>query len=234
MYTVQTDNFNGPFDLLLQLIEDEKMDVTQLALAKVTEQFIAYLQKMESKDEAELADFLSIAAKLLYIKSKALLPFLIDETQEEESGDLEKQLKIYKEYLEASQKIQKIINKKRFLYSREKALVEKIALFSPPKTLSIAKMRDIFELFIKGLKSAVSFQLPKALVQRTVSIEEKIEHIRNMIVERISFSFHDLLLSSKNKVEIIVSFLAMLELSKQKVIVLSQELHFQEIKIRKL
>ena len=91
---IKIENFEGPLDLLLQLIEQEELDITQVSLSAVAEQFISYLETIEKKEPEMLADFLLIAAKLLYIKSRALLPELEMEL-EEDSIDLARQLKMY-------------------------------------------------------------------------------------------------------------------------------------------
>ena len=110
-HVFKLEQFEGPLDLLLRMIEEEKMDVTQVALSKVTDQFIQYLTGIEEKQPEELADFLVVASKLLLIKSRVLLPQVV---LEEDGSDLEKQLRIYKEYLEASKILHKIILKKKF------------------------------------------------------------------------------------------------------------------------
>ena len=114
-YKVQLESWQGPLDLLLQLIESQEMDITKVSLATVADQFIAYMNANPNLKLEETADFLVVAAKLIYIKSKALLPTL---EIEDEGIDLEKQLKMYKEYLEASKKIQKILHKKKFCFMK--------------------------------------------------------------------------------------------------------------------
>ena len=107
------EQFEGPLDLLLRMIEEEKMDVTQVALSKVTDQFIQYLTGVEEKQPEELADFLVVASKLLLIKSRVLLPQVV---LEEDGSDLEKQLRIYKEYFEKTKKFHKKNFKKTIFY----------------------------------------------------------------------------------------------------------------------
>ena len=102
------DQFEGPLDLLLQLIEEQQLDITVLSLASVTEQFLGHVQSLEEKNPALLADFLMIAAKLLVIKSKALLPNLEFGAEDEETAyDLTAQLLLYKKYKEAAKLLKK-------------------------------------------------------------------------------------------------------------------------------
>src|SRR5271157_1047111 len=103
MQNVKLKQFEGPLDLLLSLIEERKLDITQIALAEVTEQFLQYIKQLQQIDPTVLADYLSIAAKLLVIKSRAILPTLeVQEKDEDASFDLEARLILYKQFKEAA------------------------------------------------------------------------------------------------------------------------------------
>ncbi|MBU1164836.1 segregation/condensation protein A [Patescibacteria group bacterium] len=233
-YTIKLEQFEGPLDLLLQLIEDQKLDITQVSLANVTDQYIQHLHEAVDKHQisaGELADFLLVASKLLLIKSKALLPYL-EWGEEEEAVDLERQLKLYKEYLEASKVIQKMISKKQFSYSREKLLTVKEVGFNPPKTLTAKKMIKVFCNILDNLKSIA--QLPKDVIRKTINIQEKIAQIRNRILEKANMNFGELLKSAKDKTDVIVSFLALLELIKQKTINVEQDNLFEDMRIERI
>lgn len=233
MYTVKINEFQGPFDLLLQMIEEQRLDITKVSLADITEDYIRIIQDNADKIKPdELADFLVIAAKLLVIKSKALMPYLIW-NEEEEEIDLEKQLRMYKEYFEASKTIQKMLAKNNFGFSREKFLVVGEVGFHPPEGVNAGKLGIIFNEILKGL--APILNLPKSVVRRTINIQEKINRIRNIIIEKAStVNFTHILREAKDKTEVIVSFLAVLELIKQKDILVRQENIFEEIIIEKI
>lgn len=111
MLQIKTEKFQGPLNLLLKLIEKEKLDITEVNLAKIANQYIEYIKKLTKIDPDDLADFLVVAAKLLLLKSKALLPYLCFE-DEDETDELEKQLKMYKEFLQATEQIENIIKEK--------------------------------------------------------------------------------------------------------------------------
>jgi len=233
-YKVKLEQFEGPLDLLLQLIEDQKLDITQVSLANVTDQYIQHLHNAVDKHQisaGELADFLLVASKLLLIKSKALLPYL-EWGEEEEAADLERQLKLYKEYLEASKVIHKMIMKKKFSFSREKLLTVKAVGFNPPKTMTTKKILKVFNLILEDLKPIV--QLPKDVIRKTISIQEKISQIRNKILEKANMNFGELLKSAKDKTDVIVSFLALLELIKQQTIDVRQDKLFDDMKIERI
>lgn len=233
MHKIKIQDFEGPLDLLLQLIEDQKMEITKVSLAQVTEQYIQVLnQSAPDQISAEdLADFLVVAARLLLIKSKALLPFL-EWGEEDEGEELTKQLKIYKEYLEACKVIQKMIAKKRFGFSREKLLIHEEIGFAPPPKLVKDKLAQVFKEIINGL--APILNLPTEVIKKTINIQEKIAQIRERIFRETSTRFSEILKEAKDKTEVIVSFLALLELIKQKTVTVKQDKVFDDITIEKL
>ncbi|HOZ36535.1 MAG TPA: segregation/condensation protein A [bacterium] len=229
---IKVDNFEGPLDLLLKLIEQEELDITKVSLAAVTEQYISYIDSLPDKKPDILADFLLIAAKLLVIKSRTLLPELnLDE--EEWAGDLEQQLKMYKKYLEASVLIGELATGEYYAFSRPEYLVNMRGLeFRPPRTLNISKLKSVMEAIVSEL-DALS-RLPQKTLAQAVSIKEKIEEIRSFLAEREFFHWHELAARAKSKTEIIVSFLGILELNKQRHLSIEQEEIFGEIKISNL
>lgn len=231
MYKVKLEKFEGPLDLLLQLIESADLDICEISIAQVADQFIRYLEIVEEKNPEELADFLVVASRLLLIKSRALLPNL-HLVEEDEALSLENQLKIYHEYYEASKAVEKILAEKKFLFVREKIPLDIEVVFNPPKNLNADKLKEIFLAVIHEIEPII--QLPKKSLLRAISIKEKIESIREKIIKGISLKFSELISSSKNRTEIIVTFLGLLELVKQRSIVVRQEAMFEEIVVSPL
>lgn len=235
MHKVKIEKFEGPLGLLLKIIEKEEMDITQVSLANIADQFVSYIRSSSAGeiDPEEMADFLVIAAKLLLIKSKALLPYLYPE-EEEDIEELEKQLRMYKEFVEAAKQIEKTIGKKKFMFAREfnrKIVLANTDMFSPPKNLQASEMKMIFSDLLNRL------QPPEKMEEETlgskVNIEERILSIQQMLVERIKVSFNKVIATAKDKTEVIVSFLAMLEMMRQREVFLSQEKMFGDIMINK-
>jgi|SRR3989344_4128909 len=228
-HTFKLEQFEGPLDLLLRMIEEEELDITQVALAKVTEQFIQHLATVETKQPEELADFLVVAAKLLLIKSKALLPRL---DVGEEASELEKQLRIYKEYLDSSKILHGIILKKPYEYIREDypPLEEKV--FVPPQRFGISEMHAIFLDVIKGIEPYV--RLPEETIRKIVSAQEKYRHIQNLILQNATLRFRELLHDTQSKSEVVATFLALLELVKQRHVAVNQGVLFEEIVIERI
>jgi segregation and condensation protein A len=230
MFSVKLEQFEGPLHLLLELIESEKLDISQLSLANVTDAYVRHLQEHPDIPPEELADFLVVASKLLFIKSKLLLPFLYP-AAEEEAGDLEGQLKIYKEYLDASKIIEKMIGKRRFLFVHEK--LPKIEIgFAPPEGFGADRMAEMFRAVIARIEPVV--KVPKAIIEKAVSINEKIKHLQSMLAKAEKLSFKSILMSAESRTEIIVSFLALLELVKQRSVGVDQGKLFDDITITRV
>ena len=225
---IKVENFEGPLDLLLKLIEQEELDITKVALAVVAEQYIGYIESLPIKKPDELADFLLIAAKLLVIKSRALLPELFIEG-EELAGDLERQLKMYKKYLEASEMIEKMAMAGNYAFGRPEYISPVGAEFKPPKALNNNRLRAVMEIIVGELNALA--KLPKKSMERVISIKEKIEEIKNILAGRDFFHWRELAERAKDKTEVIVSFLGILELNKQRHLAIEQEEIFGEIKI---
>ena len=231
MHQIKIEKFEGPLDLLLQLIEQADLDITEVSIAKVVEQFMIYLEQVEEKNPEELADFLVVAAKLLLIKSRALLPNL-SLGDEDDGLNLESQLKIYKKYYDASKIIEKILAEKKVLFTREKIPVDVEVIFNPPESLTTEKLQKIFLEILKEIEPII--RLPKKSMLRAISIKEKIENIRNRIFSALSLNFKDLVAESKDRTDVIITFLGVLELVKQRVVIVKQDSMFEEIIIEKL
>ena len=229
--TVKLEKFEGPLALMLKLIEKEEMDITQISLAKIADEYVSFIRNSETIQPENMADFLVIAAKLLLIKSKALLPYLYPE-EEEGMEDLEQRLRMYKEFLQATEKIEEQLGKKKFMFPREfnrKAVMASTKTFSPPKTLEMNDMTMVFKDLLGRLKRQEKLKEKK--LEKKISIEDKILTIQGMIQKRIKFSFNKVMDNAKNKTEIIVSFLAALELMRQRELRMDQESLFGEIKL---
>ncbi|MBF8281077.1 MAG: segregation and condensation protein A [Candidatus Magasanikbacteria bacterium] len=225
MYEVQTDSFVGPFDLLLSLIEKEELDISEIAISKVTDAYLNYLDAQKEIPAEELADFLVVAAKLLYLKSRVLLPQLT--AGEEEGLSLEEQLKMYREFVRAAAEIESRIKEQYFLYPRQELIWKREVEFSPPTNVAGEKMREVFLEIIERLKPFV--RLPQAAIFKTISIKEKISAIRALLERAGRASLKDVLADAGNRTELIVTFLALLELVKQKSVVAEQNSLFGDI-----
>lgn len=234
MLHFKIDKFEGPLGLLLQLIEAEEMDITEICLAKIADQYIDYIRSLKQIEPGEMADFLVVAAKLLLIKSRALLPFLKGEA-EQEIKEFEDQLRMYQEFLDAAKKLEAIIGQKRFSFAREfnrASVLANTSIFYPPKKL---KINDLFNLLKEIIGSIKPLELlEEESLAKTVKIEDKILAIQQSLIDRIKISFNYILVGERSKTDIIVSFLALLELIKQRNVLVRQAGLFEEIEISKM
>ncbi len=235
MMKIKIESFEGPLDLLLQLIEKEEMDITQISLAKIADEYVTYIQNSARINPDEMADFLVVAARLLLIKSRALLPYLYPE-EEQEIEEFEQQLRMYKEFIEAAKGIQKMIGKKKFMFMREfnrKVMLSHAEnMFFPPAKLTAGDMEMVYNDVINRIKPFIT-ELEEERLEHKVRIEDKINTIQTLLLEKIKFAFSKVLSGANTKTDIIVSFLAILELSKQRELVVEQAGLFEEIYVDK-
>jgi segregation and condensation protein A len=229
-YSVSIEHFEGPLDLLLQLIESEKMEITGISLLQVTEPFVKHVRENHGKIAPEdLADFLVVAAKLVYLKSKALLPHLYDPLLEE-GPDLETQLRLYKTFVEASSKIALLEKLGKSSYARTYRVPKQEGpIFTPPQGITGALLQELYRQAIRRIEPLIA--LPKASMERAITIEAKIEQLRLRVGKLIQSSFHRFLSESQDRHEMVVSFLALLELIKQRIVNVEQENHFSDIRL---
>jgi len=229
MYTLKLEKFQGPFDLLLQLIEKEKLDITEVSLSQVTDEFLNYLKKVEQVQPYELADFLEIAAKLILIKSRLLIPELVDE--EEDGQDLVNQLKIYQQYAQATKIVGKIANYPKYSFARDKIPLQIVPEFS----LEIKITPKILEKHFKELLGILLNQAKlakKTFKNNVVSLKQKISELTEILKKQSQINFVSLI-KKRKKPEKIVMFLAVLELIKRRQALISQTGLFKEIVIRR-
>lgn len=226
--TFHTKEFAGPLELLLELLAEKKMDITEIALSDVTEQFLAYIDGFTEDQVHELADFLVVASKLLWLKARALLPQFGDEDDSDSGVSLEDQLRLYKVFVVAS----KQIHKQWTVTDRMVFRIEpprKVEHFVWPTNINSAVLHETMGRLITRL--APPKPLPHTTIDRTISLKEKIFQIRQLLVSGRPIMFAELVKQAQNKTELIVSFLAILELAKQRVVAVHQPQPFHDIDI---
>jgi len=227
---IKIQQFEGPLDLLLKLIEEKKLNITEVSISAVTEQFLAYMRSLTDLRPQELANWLVIASKLLVIKSRALMPLLsIPEEDEEDATDLTWQLYQYKLYKEASKHIDLVQKRKKQSWGRSSNFLQKITFYPDPK-VNLATLRDTMSYLAKSLESIKS--VPKKILEEVVTISAKITELQNAITKKVEIKMHKLIGSRGSKTEAIVTFLALLELVKQKILTVEQESMFSDIIIK--
>ncbi len=227
MYNIDLPQFQGPFDLLLRLIEKEKLDITEITLAQVTDQFLGYIKEIEEVRPGELADFLNIAAKLIFIKSKLLLPEQILDEDEEDSQDLIDQLRLYQEYVLATKKVGKLLSSPNHCFSKNKLSKNIVLAFSFPSNLNSQVLRKNFESFVFVVKQQAELSF-KRVKRRVFSLRSKINEMLSILDKNQQFIFNKVI-KSKPKAEKSVMFMAILELMKRHKIEIEQKGLFEDI-----
>lgn len=232
-YTIDLPSFAGPLDLLLHLIERQEFDITAISLVKVTEQYLEQIEQMKQNRMEQLIDFLVVAARLVQIKSRALLPqtpVIIEGEEEEDPAEaLIRQLKQYKRFKQAA----------TWLEEREELGLRTYLRVAPPPKLE--GRLDMSGVTVDSLLAAMREALSRvddreesvAILQpRRITIEGQINRLRQRAKTGISFGFSDLLSAKTNRVEISITLLAVLELIKRQEIVASQTELFGPIELR--
>ncbi|MFY9493467.1 MAG: segregation/condensation protein A [Minisyncoccia bacterium] len=243
MYSVKLEKFEGPLDLLHTLIESKKLEITEISLAQVADQFLSYLKN--SKRSAapgdkpsgsnsnnlaldDLANFLSVAGRLVLIKSRALLPFLrFSQEEEQDIQDLKEQLSEYQKYKELAGLIAKLDKTCHRFYSRSYlAGLEPIFYF--PRKLNT----EILALALTNLIQTITLpqRIPQAQVIPKISLAQKLEEIQNKIKEKLELNFSQVA-DLQNREEKVVVFMAVLELLRRSQISAKQKNNFEDIKL---
>lgn len=229
-YTVTVPVFEGPLDLLLQLIEHSELDITSVSLAMVTDQYLDYIQKMKNVEAEEISVFLVIAAKLIQIKSEALLPRPPSiEIEDDDPGlSLIQQLQLYKQFKEIS----------LWLQDREQKGLRNYLRIAPlPKVegkldLSDISLSDLILAAEEVMQNEQEKQgLDSIIKAPRITIREKIAFITNHLSKDQHASFFEVIKNSKSRIEVVVTFLALLELIKKFHVKVQQESLFKDIQI---
>lgn len=223
--TVKTPVYEGPLEILLELIEKRKLLINDISLAAVTDEYIARINAMEHLPVGETAEFVSLAATLLLIKSRSLLPSL--ELSSEESRDikeLEYRLALYQIIKEATRSLGEQLQAP-MLYEGAAPALE--PLFMPDPSATPASLRAAAQVLIEGFPTVLS--LPKVAVKKIMSLEEMIDTLAARVSSAMRMSFKEFAGSRAERGEVIVGFLALLELVKQGIIKATQGEHFGDI-----
>lgn len=229
-FEVHQKDFFGPFDKLLALIEEKKLEITRLNLAEITADFLAYLQTLKNANSDILADFLVVASKLILIKSKILVPELASEEDEEEIKNLEERLKFHQQFREAKETIKNLWSPYFLMSSREYLCSLKYS-FYPPKNFSFSLMEEKISLILKQVSEF--FQESREIKIKVIKLEEKIQEFLKRLEEIPLLSFNKVI-NNRPKQEIVVYFLAILHLIREGIIDGEQKEYFSEIVIKKI
>lgn len=228
-FSVVHGAFSGPLGLLLELIEKAELQITDISLAKVAEEYLAYLDGHEVPPD-EMADFLLVATRLIYLKSRELLPFLQSSDEDASAERLKDQLRIYREYAQAAERLQGMYGEQLLVPRPFVARVrETTPQFAPATNMTLQALNESFKGMLKRLQPF--FALQQTSMERTKSVEERLHEMTEALRTRASMSFHEVVRGAGSKMEVVVSFLALLELLRRRVIVARQSDSFGEIEL---
>ena len=227
-FTIKTEVFEGPLEVLLNLIEKRKLLINDISLAKVTDDYISHVREIENMPIAKTSHFILIASTLLLIKSKSLLPTLtLSEEEQESIDDLERRLKLYKRFKDLSINIENMFGKNVMFRKKEtkQIIVEK---FSPSEQTNTPNLHSLIKSLISTFPKKEI--VPKAVLKKVISLEEMIGKLTERVRSGIQMKFSEFAnVGKEEKVNIIVGFLAMLELVKQGILNANQEAKYSEI-----
>jgi segregation and condensation protein A len=231
-YKVKLDVFEGPLDLLLYLIQKEEVDIYDIPISKITDQYLEYLELMKLLDLNIAGEFIVMAATLMHIKSKMLLPpDQAEEAKAEEDprAELVRRLLEYKKFKEAASELSHMESHQKHFFARVAPGVKPEGIKSEPEFFE-ASLFDLITAFTKVLKD-----IPKdafyQVIKDEFTVSEKIHDILHMLVDKKKMLFTELFKVAKNKFEIVTIFLALLELIKIREVVVMQAAPFAEIEI---
>jgi segregation and condensation protein A len=226
-FTVRTPAFEGPFELVLELIEKRKLSVSELSLAQVTDDYIQHVRSQAAFPMEDAAEFIGVAATLLLIKSRSLIPEL--ELSQDEEGDVEElkdRLRKYEIAREAARELGRIFGTDVMVSAGER---EPEVVFAPSRDLSLEAIEKALQVALSALEKEE--KLPEVRVRPLVTIEEMMDRLTDRVQKSLTMSFKEFAGDKAEKVEVIVSFLALLELVKQGVVEAVQYGAYQDINI---
>jgi len=229
-FSIKTEVFEGPLELLLDLVEKRKFLINDISLAAVTDEYMAHVSRMQEMSLPGTANFVTLAATLLLIKSKSLLPVL-ELTEEEESSieELEERLRLYQIYRNAAATITELFGV-NVMHERSYAPQTK-PVFKPDKFCDLTSLYSAMGDVLLGLPQKP--ERPRVQVRKVVSLEEMINTLHQRIEKQLRLRFSELVADAPEKHTYIVGFLAVLESVKQGSVLATQVGRFDEIELER-
>ena len=235
-YAIKLDNFEGPLDLLCHLVDKNKMDINQIKISEITDQYIDYINKMQELNLDVTSEFILMALTLLFIKSKSLLPKQVEDEAELTEEELIHRIIEYKKYKEISKKLKELyqVYSKRFY-----KVPDKIEL--PARKLEQNYSKDLIEQSYKNLveknKSKINknaINIEKIAITETVTVTSKVKDIFKELIKKPRFIFSKLCSAKKyTRLETVTAFSGILELTRRNKIKAQQERNFGDIIVEK-
>lgn len=228
----QLENFSGPLDLLLALIRKNKLEIEEVEISKLTEQYLEVMKDISTVDLEIASEFIEYAAILIEIKSKKLLP-KINDNQEEEIDEeylIKLRLREYQMFKEVNEKLKDLESNDKFYKAPEKEANKFRVVI---KDMQLDMLLDAFVGIMHKVNKVEKSKESKEIVKESFTVEQKIATIKDTLISRDRLKFSELFLESASKDEVITTFMALLELIKMQAIRVSQDDLFSDIQIEK-
>ncbi len=235
-YSIKLDNFEGPLDLLCHLIEKNKMDINQVKISDITDQYIEYLNKMQEMNLEIASEFIVMASTLIYIKSKSLLPKQVEDEEELTEEQLIQRIIDYKKYKEITKNLREQFNESSKRFYKTAEIIE-----FPSRKLeqehNKEEIIEIYSLLIKKNNNKVNenaANIEKIAILETVTVASKVKDIFKELIRKPKFVFGSLCKEKKyTKLETVTALSGILELTRRNKIHADQEENFSDIVIEK-
>lgn len=219
--------YEGPFELVLDLIDKRKLSVNEIALCQITDDYIEHVRTSAKFPMEDAAQFIGVAATLLLIKSKSLIPELeLTDEEEEDMDDLRRRLAEYERVRDMMRELSRIFGRNVMVSAGERTPIPE---FAPSKDLTLKHLESALADALMALEKEE--KLPEARVRPMVTIEEMMDRLVERVQKKLTMSFKEFAGDAKERVEVIVSFLALLELVKQGAVDAAQHETFADIRI---
>ncbi|WP_353892322.1 segregation/condensation protein A [Proteinivorax hydrogeniformans] len=231
-FKVKLEQFEGPFDLLLHLVEKAEVDINEISISQITDEYLRYVEELEKLDLEGVSEFLVVAATLIDIKSRSLLPKrkkIISENEEIEDPreQLVRRLLEYKRYKEVSTILEEMAERQNAFHTRPPEVIKEK---KGPVKLSLNSLYSAFQRALD--KSPIKEEKPHEVKKEKITIDDKMVTLKKKLYKSKSLSFNDIMLECKSREEMVLTFLAMLELIRVNEISVTQKEYFGDIIIK--
>ncbi len=229
--SVNLSNFNGPLDVLLHLVKEAKIEIKDIFMSEITAQFLSYMTQIDNLDVNKASEYMEMAATLLEIKSRALLPIMPSDENNEDTPEkiLIRQLEEYKLFKEVSERLKTQENVDR-LYKEPDMAVEGVVY--SVKDMSLDTLLDAFAGILHKVElNKLEQNNPKQIKKDSYSVSEKLRYIRTKLSQQNQLDFFDLCDESGEISEVVVTFIALLELLKLQLVKVEQKENFDSITV---
>ena len=239
-YKVRLQTFEGPFDLLVYLIENAEMSIYDIKISEITSQYLAYIQTMQEMDVHVASEFMVLASALIEIKSKMILPRMVDPgdgnvVEEDPRTELVARLLEYKRFKQAAEILQE--QEERCTHIYEKPQEDISAYLDEPDEylrLDLAQFANAFNLFIQKKQKVDSVRKHYTRIERErARMEERISYIAGMLRKSIGqiFSFKEVIHNKKDRYDVVVTFVSLLEMAKNRIVQVDQKSTYGDIQV---